>query len=172
MSEMDFRMYLDYVNIVIEKNNSQMLQVTVLNWEHLELLISLECEPTRACTKSMWAAIQTSPGLGLLLVIMDHLIQLLNQKPENTWWMHWGSQCEHNQQGFVTKVMFYENKELYDEVNQIFLSKTPFKWSKPFFSHWRQALLLLFKWQRSWMEQFPYNSLKCLYCFSHCFYQS
>lgn len=84
MSEMDFRMYLDYVNIVIEKNNSQMLQVTVLNWEHLELLISLECEPTRACTKSMWAAIQTSPGLGLLLVIMDQLIQLLNQKPENT----------------------------------------------------------------------------------------
>lgn len=84
MSEMDFRMYLDYVNIVIEKNNSQMLQVTVLNWEHLELLISLESEPTRACTKSMWTGIQTSPGLGLLLVIMDHLIQLLNQKPENT----------------------------------------------------------------------------------------
>lgn len=126
-------MYFDYVNIVVEKNNCQMLQVTVPNWEHSELLISLESEPTGGCTRSMGTGIQTSPGFGLLLVIMDHLLHLLNQKAREHVMDALRQSYKHNQQAMFTKVMSHENKELYDEVkyfsymNQIFLTKTQFK---------------------------------------------
>lgn len=107
-----------------------MLQVTVPNWEHSELLISLEPEPTGGCTKSMWTGMQTSPGFGLLLVIKDHL---LNQTAREHVMDAEAVNISISNKAVFIKVMFYENKELYDEVkycsymNQIFLTKTAFK---------------------------------------------
>lgn len=78
---------------------------------------------------------QTSPGFGLLLVIKDHL---LNQTAREHVMDAEAVNISISNKAVFIKVMFYENKELYDEVkycsymNQIFLTKTAFKWSKPF----------------------------------------